>query len=89
MTDTQAPGLTFPCRYPVKAMGRDNGQFPTLVCELVSQHLAPDSAPEVRTRPSRNSRFISVTVSIEAHSRAQLEAIYSELNAHPDVLMVL
>ena len=89
MTDSQAPGLTFPCRYPVKAMGRDDGQFPALVSKLVNQHLAPDSALEVRTRPSRNSRFISVTLTIEAHDRAQLEAIYSELNAHPDVLMVL
>ena len=89
MNDEKAPGLTFPCRLPVKAMGRDDGEFAGIVSDLVRQHLASETALDVRTRPSRNGRFISVTVTIEARDRAQVEAIYSDLNAHPKVLMVL
>ncbi len=89
MNDAQAPGLTFPCRFPVKAMGRDDGEFPGIVSGLIRRHLTDEAALDVRTRPSRNGRFVSVTVTIEAHNRAQLEAIYTGLKAHPRVLMVL
>jgi putative lipoic acid-binding regulatory protein len=43
----------------------------------------------VTTRLSRNSRFLSVTVHINAESQDQLDAIYQELSAHKRVLMML
>jgi putative lipoic acid-binding regulatory protein len=79
----------FPCRFPVKAMGRDENDFETTVVGIVRRH-APDLGEgAVTTQPSRNGRFVSVTVTFTATSRDQLDAIYADLTAHDQVLMAL
>jgi hypothetical protein len=40
-------------------------------------------------RTSRNGRYLSLTVTIQARSREQLDRLYSELSSHPMVMMVL
>ena len=60
-----------------------------IVVEIVGRH-APALDPEaVRVRPSRGGRWLAVTVTIEAQSRAQLDAIYQDLTAHASVLWAL
>jgi putative lipoic acid-binding regulatory protein len=79
----------FPCRFPVKAMGRDENDFETTVVGIVRRH-APDLGEgAVTTQPSRNGRFVSVTVTFTATSPDQLDAIYADLTAHDQVLMAL
>ena len=43
----------------------------------------------LRTAQSSNGNFVSVTVTISATSRQQLDDIYEDLTAHEDVLMAL
>jgi uncharacterized protein len=40
-------------------------------------------------RPSRQGTYLSVTCTIRATSREQLDALYKELCDHPSVVMVL
>lgn len=40
-------------------------------------------------RPSRNGRYLSVTVTVRAVSQEQLDAIYRELSSSEAVLMAL
>jgi len=55
----------------------------------VQKH-APDFHPStIEMRTSKNGRYISITVEINAKSREQLDALYSELSKHPMVMMVL
>ncbi|MCU0836092.1 MAG: DUF493 domain-containing protein [Chromatiaceae bacterium] len=89
MSDPQATLLEFPCRFPIKAMGRAGEGFDALVIELVRRH-APDlDETLVRRRESRGGNWVSVTLVIEARSQAQLDAIYRELSAHQQVVMAL
>jgi uncharacterized protein len=81
--------LEFPCRFPIKAMGADDGAFETLVVELVRKH-APDLAEaSVASRASQGGKYLSVTVTVTATSREQLDNIYRELTACEQVLMAL
>ena len=81
--------LQFPCDFPIKAMGEASAAFETVVLEIVQRH-APDFDHEtVRKRPSRNGRYLALTVTIRARDKAQLDAIYAELSAHRQVLMAL
>lgn len=82
-------GFKFPCEYAIKAMGLAEPGFEATVIEIVRPH-APDLDVEsIRTKPSRNGRFLSVTILIEAVSRDQLDAIYDDLTAHEKILMRL
>jgi putative lipoic acid-binding regulatory protein len=81
--------LDFPTPFPIKIMGRREGGFAQSVMEIVLRH-APDFQPAtMEMRPSRQGKYISLTVTIEARSREQLDALYRELCDHPGVVMVL
>lgn len=81
--------LEFPCDFPIKALGRRGEDFPTLITEIVRHH-APDlDESRLRVQESRHNRYQSVTVTIRATSRGQLDAIYRELTAHERVMMAL
>ena len=81
--------LTFPCVFPIKVMGRREDGFAQMVSEIVQRH-APDFHPHtVEMRPSKNGRYLSLTCTINAASREQLDALYTELSKHPMVMMVL
>jgi putative lipoic acid-binding regulatory protein len=81
--------ITFPCVFPIKVMGRREDGFAQEVAEVVLRH-APDFHPEtIEMRTSKNGRYLSITVNLNARSREQLDALYSELSKHPRVMMVL
>lgn len=88
---TEETLLEFPCRFPIKAMGRAGDDFEAMVVRLVRAHADLWSGDElpVSTQPSRNGNYVSVTVLVEATSKAQLDAIYQDLTDSPDVLMAL
>ena len=51
---------------------------------------APDfDATTIETRESREAKYVSLTITIVAVSREQLDALYSELSDHPLVTMAL
>ena len=83
------PGFTFPAPYTVKAMGLAGPDFVDLVLGLLQPHCAPIAPTAVRSRPSRNGKYLSVSVTIEATGFAQLDAIYADLTAHERILMRL
>ena len=89
MENSQAPGFEFPCLYKIKAMGLHEPNFDALVVEIVRRHHPDLKEGAVSHKPSRNGKYISVTVTIEAQSRQQLDAIYDDLTAHEKVLMRL
>lgn len=81
--------LAFPCDFPIKVMGRKEHGFAQRVTEIVLEH-APDFRPEtIEMRPSRAGRYLSVTCTVRATSREQLDALYRALCDHPCVVMVL
>ncbi|MEZ5582321.1 MAG: DUF493 domain-containing protein [Candidatus Competibacteraceae bacterium] len=81
--------LQFPCEFPIKAMGRSNDDLLPLIATIVSRH-APDWDPSrFSVQSSRNGRFQSITVTIQARSREQLDAIYHDLSAQEQVMVAL
>jgi putative lipoic acid-binding regulatory protein len=81
--------LEFPCRFPVKAMGRQSEEFELLITQIVCTHanLWPDEP--IRSVPSKAGNFVSVTAVIEAQSQQQLDRIYQDLTDCAQVLMAL
>jgi uncharacterized protein len=73
----------------MKVMGRREDGFAQLVADIVMRH-APDFDPAtIEMRSSKQGRYLSLTVTLNAKSREQLDALYKELSGHPMVIMVL
>jgi len=90
MTDADTETLfDFPCQFPIKVMGVNDDQFTSIVIEIVAKHVADLSEDSVKSKASKNGKFISLTVTIEAQSKQHVDAIYMELTAHDRVLMAL
>jgi hypothetical protein len=89
MTTNDAAGFEFPCDFQIKAMGLDDGRFHEIVLEIVGRHSDRIRTDSLSQRPSRGGKYVSVSIVIEATSRAQLDAIYDDLTAHEKVLMRL
>lgn len=81
--------LRFPCDFSIKVIGGGDPGFQALVVERVRRY-APDlDEARVQVRDSRAGRYQAVTVTIHARDRAQLDAIYRDLSAHPHIKMAL
>jgi hypothetical protein len=89
MPEATESALAFPCEFPIKVMGKTQPGFAQAMVDVVKRH-APDYDPTtLEMRPSREGKYLSLTFTIRATSREQLDALYRELCDQPMVAMVL
>jgi hypothetical protein len=86
---TKLGEIAYPIEFPIKIMGRREPGFARTVVDIVRQHAPDFDEATVQMRPSKKNTYLSVTCTIVARSREQLDALYQELNDHPAVVMVL
>jgi len=81
--------IEFPCLFPIKVMGIQCDELRPAVESLV-RRFDPEFNPQLTTqRPSSGGKYLGITVSVNAVSRAQLDEIYRALTGHPLVKVVL
>jgi putative lipoic acid-binding regulatory protein len=81
--------LEFPCAFPIKIMGRTQAGFAQAVLTVVQKHAPDFDAASLEMRASKAGNWLSVTATVNATSREQLDDLYRELVAHPMVKVVL
>ena len=81
--------IEFPCDFPIKIMGATRDGFAQAVLDVVTKHAPDFDAAAMEMRPSRGGNYLSLTCAIRATSKAQLDALYMELSAHPFIKIVL
>lgn len=81
--------LEFPCDYSIKAMGETSEQLDLIVVEIVRRHVDDLAEGAVSSRQSSGGKYTSITVTIRATSKAQLDAIYQDLSSHELIKYVL
>jgi hypothetical protein len=81
--------LEFPCDFPIKIIGERRDEFAQRIVELVLRHAPDFRADTVEMRTSSNGKYLSITCTIHATSKDQLDALYREVTAHPWVTMAL
>ena len=81
--------LEFPCRFPIKMMGRDRPAFHEAARSIVERHAGKLSDNAIRRSLSRRANFVSLTITIDATSQDQLDRIYEDLSAHDEILVAL
>ncbi|HLV27829.1 MAG TPA: DUF493 family protein [Burkholderiaceae bacterium] len=81
--------ITYPCDFPIKVMGKAQADFAQVLTEVVLQHDPSFDAATVEMRSSKGGNYLSVTFTVRATSREQLDALYRSLHGHPMVSVVL
>lgn len=81
--------IEYPCDFPIKVFGQSQDGFAKAVVEVVTRHDPGFQPGSIQMKNSGKARYVSLTCTVHATSREQLDALYQELCDHPMVAMVL
>ncbi len=81
--------IEYPCDFPIKIMGQAEQSFTQSILMIVKRHVPNFNEASLETRISKKNKYLSLTCTVRAISRTQLDALYQELCDHPMVVMVL
>jgi putative lipoic acid-binding regulatory protein len=88
MTLSASP-IEYPCDFPIKVFGQSQQGFAHAVMQVLVRHDPDFQAGSMQITSSSKARFISLTCTVRAHSREQLDMLYQDLCDHPMVVMAL
>ncbi|MDR0587913.1 MAG: DUF493 domain-containing protein [Burkholderiales bacterium] len=83
------PLLTFPVDFPIKIVGVNEQGFAQAIVDIVRAHCPDYNPAEMTMRPSKENRYLSLTLTPRLDSREQLDLLYRALHAHPLARFVL
>ena len=89
MAEQKETLLEFPCAFPLKIMGLAGDALAQTVLEIVQRHAPNFDGGTMEMRASSGGKYVSLTCTINATSKAQLDALYHDLSGHPLVKVVL
>jgi hypothetical protein len=89
MTNEPEPLVDYPILFPLKVIGVDEDDFELFVVEIVRRHVPELVEENIISRLSNGNKYRSVSFEFIAESRAQMDALYTELSSHERVLMIL
>jgi uncharacterized protein len=81
--------IEYPSAFPIKVMGARVEGFVEAMVAIARQFDPLLDTTAVELRPSKAGNYLSVTVTITATSREQLDELYRTLSTHPMVKVVL
>ena len=81
--------IDYPCDFPIKIMGAMQDTFAQTMVDVVISHDPEFHAGKLEMRPSTKGNYLSLTVTVRATSREQLDDLYRALSSHPMVKIVL
>lgn len=89
MTHDQVPLLQFPCEFVIKIFGVASDEFEMEVITIIRKHIKELGENAIRSRPSKDGKYLALTITIDAESKEQIDEIYRSLSSSPLVLMAL
>lgn len=81
--------LRFPTDFPIKIMGEASEEFRSLALGIVTRHFGALDPARIEERPSSGGKYLGLTITVRAESKAQLDAVYTELTSCRQVLVAL
>ena len=85
----QAKGFQFPGVFEIMAAGPAEARLEEVIARELTAAGLTVLQETVRSRASSAGRFVSVTISFKAESRADYDAAHTALRAQPDVKWTL
>ena len=87
MSDPSESLLKFPTDVPVKVFGRNDDRFRAAAVKIARAHYG--DAHTVVEQLSKKGNYLSLTITVFAKSRVQIDAMYNDLVASDEIIMVI
>ena len=81
--------IEYPCDFPIKVMGARVDGFAEAMAAVAQQFDPGFNPATIEMRLSQAGNYLSVTLTIKATSREQLDNLYRALTSHPMVKVAL
>lgn len=81
--------IQFPCDFTLKIMGKTEGDFEKCAIDIIKKHFPKTDDDKIQKRFSKDNHYLSLSITVYAHSKMQLDAVYQELSSTKEILMVL
>jgi hypothetical protein len=81
--------IQYPTDFPIKIVGINQAGFEAQIAQVLRTHAPDFDVTSIQVRESRAGKYLSITATINATSRGQLDALYLALTSHPMVRVVL
>lgn len=81
--------IEYPSDFPIKVMGVMHDAFAQTIAEVVMGFDPGFDPATMEMRPSSKGTYLSLTVTVRATSREQLDNLYRALSGHPMIKYVL
>lgn len=81
--------IKYPCDFPIKIMGEKRDGFADAIADVIRLHDPLFDAATLGMRLSSKGNYLSLTATVNATSREQLDNLYKALSSHPMVKVVL
>ena len=86
---SEPKGLTFPCHFPIKIIGKAHKDLHKEVMLILKEHAPEFTADNLSLKKSKDENFHALTATVHADSKEQLDNIYRALTQHKLITMVL
>lgn len=81
--------IQYPSQFPIKVMGAKVDGLVHAITQITKQFDPTFDPATIELRESKGGKYLGVTVTVTATSRAQLDELYRTLSTHPMVKVVL
>ncbi len=81
--------MSFPCSFPFKVMGLNHENFEKDIIKIIEKHVPQWNNDNIHRKASKKGKYTALTITFIAESQEQLDGLYREVTAYPDVKMVL
>ena len=89
MIDPAESLIVYPSLFPIKVMGLKVEGLVQAITHVAHQFDPGFDATTIELRESKGGKYLGITITVTATSRAQLDELYRTLSTHPMVKVVL
>jgi len=81
--------LNFPCEFTIKVVGTVEANLEAIIVPVLRKNNVDIERTKISSRLSKEGKYSSFSIILEAQSQEQLDNIYRELSGNPNVLFAL
>lgn len=81
--------IKFPCDFPIKVVSNADFELEDFTTQVVHKHIPDMEYIPTSTNKSSKGNYKAITITIKATNQQQIDAIYTDLTANKNIIMVL